>query len=150
MLPETMKRKEYMNMLKKYPDVLKIKEMCNALGGISTKTGYKLLRENKIESIKVGREYCITKISVVDFLMRKNKTTSWFFAFGTYCWYNSNVNDRCLFFLSKNKGGLKIEQKCNRNYTREERTVLCSHKLLWRKRGKEAEVVSDKTPRAGQ
>ena len=64
MLPETMKRKEYMNMLKKYPDVLKIKEMCNALGGISTKTGYKLLRENKIESIKVGREYCITKISV--------------------------------------------------------------------------------------
>ena len=73
MLPETMKRKEYMNMLKKYPDVLKIKEMCNALGGISTKTGYKLLRENKIESIKVGREYCITKISVVDFLMRKIK-----------------------------------------------------------------------------
>ncbi len=41
----------------------------------NTKTGYKLLRENKIESIKVGREYCITKISVVDFLMRKNKTT---------------------------------------------------------------------------
>ena len=76
MLPETMKRKEYMNMLKNYPDVLKIKEMCNALGGISTKTEYKLLRENKIESIKVGREYCITKISVVDFLMRKNKTTS--------------------------------------------------------------------------
>lgn len=76
MLPETMKRKEYMNMLKNYPDVLKIKEMCNALGGISTKTGYKLLRENKIESIKVGREYCITKISIVDFLMRKNKTTS--------------------------------------------------------------------------
>lgn len=76
MLPETMKRKEYMNMLKNYPDVLKIKEMCNALGGISTKTGYKLLRENKIESIKVGREYCITKISVVDFLMRKNKITS--------------------------------------------------------------------------
>ena len=76
MLPETVKRKEYMNMLKNYPDVLKIKEMCNALGGISTKKGYKLLRENKIESIKVGREYCITKISVVDFLMRKNKTTS--------------------------------------------------------------------------
>lgn len=72
MLPETIKRKEYMNMLKNYPDVLKIKEMCNALGGISTKTGYKLLRENKIESIKVGRGYCITKISVADFLMRKN------------------------------------------------------------------------------
>lgn len=59
-------------MMKKYPDVLKIKDMCEVLGGISTKTGYKLLRENKIENIKVGREYCITKISVVDFLMRKN------------------------------------------------------------------------------
>ena len=76
MLPETMKRKEYMNMLKNYLDVLKIKDMCEVLGGISKKKGYKLLRENKIESMKVGREYCITKISVVDFLMRKNKTTS--------------------------------------------------------------------------
>ena len=76
MLPEIVKRRKYMNMLKNYPDVLKIKDMREVLGGISTKTGYKLLRENKIESIKVGREYCITKISVVDFLMRKNKTTS--------------------------------------------------------------------------
>lgn len=76
MLPETVKRKEYMNMLKGYPDVLKIKDMCEVLGGISTKTGYKLLRENKIESIKVGREYCVSKISIVDFWMKKNKTTS--------------------------------------------------------------------------
>ena len=76
MLTETMKRKEYMNMLKNYPDVLKIKDMCEVLGGISTKTGYKLLRENKIESIKVGREYCVSKISIVDFWMKKNKTTS--------------------------------------------------------------------------
>lgn len=79
MLPETVKRKEYMNMLKNYPDVLKIKDMCEVLGGISTKTGYKLLRENKIESIKVGREYCVSKISIVDFWMKKNKTTSYFF-----------------------------------------------------------------------
>lgn len=71
MLPETIKRKEYMNMLKGYPDVLKVKEMCKALGDISTKTGYKLLRENKIESIKVGREYCVSKISIVDFWMQK-------------------------------------------------------------------------------
>lgn len=76
MLPETVKRKEYMNMLKDYPDVLKIKDMCEVLGGISTKTGYKLLRENKIESIKVGREYCVSKISIVDFWMKKNKTIS--------------------------------------------------------------------------
>ena len=65
----------YALVLKEYPDILTVDEMSKALG-VSTKTGYQLLRENKIESIKVGREYCITKISVVDFLMRKNKTTS--------------------------------------------------------------------------
>ena len=64
----------YALVLKEYPDILTVDEMSKALG-VSTKTGYQLLRENKIESIKVGREYCITKISVVDFLMRKNKTT---------------------------------------------------------------------------
>ena len=34
--------------------------MSQALG-ISTKTGYKLIRENKIESLKVGRSYRIPK-----------------------------------------------------------------------------------------
>ncbi len=65
----------YALVLKEYPDILTVDEMSKALG-VSTKTGYQLLRENKIESIKIGREYCITKISVVDFLMKKNKTTS--------------------------------------------------------------------------
>ena len=71
MIDEKKKRNEYIKMLKEYPDVLKIEQMCNALGGISTKTGYKLLRENRIESVKVGREYRITKSNVIDFLMKK-------------------------------------------------------------------------------
>ena len=71
MSDEKKKRNEYIKMLKEYPDVLKIEQMCNALGGISTKTGYKLLRENRIESVKVGREYRITKSNVIDFLMKK-------------------------------------------------------------------------------
>ena len=68
MLPETVKRKEYMNMLKNYPDVLKIKDMCEVLGGISTKTGYKLLRENKIEHLKVGRAYKVPKAHLLSYL----------------------------------------------------------------------------------
>ncbi len=71
MSDEKKKRNEYIKMLKEYPDVLKIEQMCDALGGISTKTGYKLLRENRIESVKVGREYRITKSNVIDFLMKK-------------------------------------------------------------------------------
>ena len=71
MSDEKKKRNEYIKMLKEYPDVLKIEQMCDALGGISTKTGYKLLRENRSESVKVGREYRITKSNVIDFLMKK-------------------------------------------------------------------------------
>ncbi len=71
-MQEQKKRNEYMKMLKKYPDVLNINQMCDALGGLSTKTGYKLLKENKIENMKIGREYRITKINVVDYLMKSN------------------------------------------------------------------------------
>ena len=50
----------YRSVLKEYPDILTVEEMSRALG-VSTKTGYKLLRENKIDSIKVGRSYRIPK-----------------------------------------------------------------------------------------
>lgn len=38
------------------------------LGGISTKTGYKMLRENKIKSYKIGRTYKISKINIIMYL----------------------------------------------------------------------------------
>ena len=50
----------YRSVLKEYPDILTVEEMSRALG-VSTKTGYKLIRENKIECIKVGRSYRIPK-----------------------------------------------------------------------------------------
>ena len=64
----TKKKNPYTKMLKDYPDVLNVYQMCEALGGISTKTGYKLIKEKKIESIKVGREYKIAKINLIDFI----------------------------------------------------------------------------------
>ncbi len=64
----TKKKNFYTKMLKDYPDVLNVYQMCKALGGISTKTGYKLLKEKRIESIKVGREYKIAKINLIDFI----------------------------------------------------------------------------------
>ena len=64
----TKKKNLYTKMLKDYPDVLNVYQMCKALGGIITKTGYKLLKEKKIESIKVGREYKIAKINLIDFI----------------------------------------------------------------------------------
>ena len=44
----------YRIMLKKYPDVLNIKQMCEIFG-ISQKTGYKMLQENKIPFFQSGQ-----------------------------------------------------------------------------------------------
>ena len=51
-------RDAYRVMLRKYPDVMNIEQMCDALR-ISTKTGYKLLHEGKIPAMKIGRSYRI-------------------------------------------------------------------------------------------
>ena len=57
----------YSIMLKDYPDVLNIGEMCAVLN-VSSKTVYKLLKEGKISSIKVGRSYRIPKVHVLTYL----------------------------------------------------------------------------------
>ena len=59
--------KAYRIMLKKYPDVLDMKQMCEILG-ISLKTGYGLIQENKIEYLKVGRAYRIPKPFLLSYL----------------------------------------------------------------------------------
>ena len=67
MLNQTNRPKTYNKLLSGYPEVMNIDQMCDALGGISTRTGYKLLKEGRIKSIKVGREYRIIKTYVTDF-----------------------------------------------------------------------------------
>ncbi len=47
----------YEKMFSEYPDVVDVKTMCKMLGGISTKTGYKLLKENKIKFFKMTRYF---------------------------------------------------------------------------------------------
>lgn len=60
-------REVYGLMLKEFPDIMNIDEMCAALD-VSTKTGYKLLKEGKISSMKVGRTYRIPKVHVLAYL----------------------------------------------------------------------------------
>lgn len=57
----------YALVLKEYPDILTVDEMSKALG-VSTKTGYQLLRENKIEHLKVGRAYKVPKVHLLSYL----------------------------------------------------------------------------------
>ena len=60
-------RDVYRSVLKEYPDIMTVEEMSRALG-VSTKTGYKLVRENKIECMKVGRSYRIPKAHLLSYL----------------------------------------------------------------------------------
>ncbi len=57
----------YDMMLKDYPDLMDINQMSKALG-VSTKTGYKLLRDGKITAIKIGRTYRIPKLHLLTYL----------------------------------------------------------------------------------
>jgi excisionase family DNA binding protein len=51
-----------------YPDVVNVKQMCAMLGGISEKTGYRLLHTEQIRFFTIGRSYRIPKINVIDYL----------------------------------------------------------------------------------
>ena len=61
-------REAYKLMFANYPDVVNIEQMCEMLGGISTKTGYRLLREGRIKSLMIGRRYRIPKIYILEYL----------------------------------------------------------------------------------
>ena len=58
----------YKLMFCSYPDVVNVEQLCEMLGGISSKTAYSLLRRGKIKSFIVGRRYRIPKISVLEYL----------------------------------------------------------------------------------
>ena len=57
----------YKEVLKDYPDILTVEEMSKALG-VSSKTGYQLLRDNKIKHLKVGRAYRVPKAHLLSYL----------------------------------------------------------------------------------
>ena len=57
----------YRVMFRDYPDVVTVEQMSRMLG-ISDKTAYALLRDNKIEHFKVGRTYKIPKIHILSYL----------------------------------------------------------------------------------
>jgi len=60
-------REAYKLMLKEYPDVMSIDQMCEVLS-VSTKTGYKIIKEGSICCLKVGRAYRIPKAHLLSYL----------------------------------------------------------------------------------
>lgn len=64
-----MKTKEAYNVLfVDYPDIVNVEQMCEMLGGISTRTAYQLLKTGSIKSFIVGKRYRIPKINIMEYL----------------------------------------------------------------------------------
>lgn len=66
-----MNKKEYSKMLSSYPSAMKSAEVAEVLR-VSTKTVYKLVRENRIPSVKVGREIRIAKSELINYLRQRD------------------------------------------------------------------------------
>jgi excisionase family DNA binding protein len=59
-----MLEKRKANIFKDYPDVVDVEQVSEMLS-ISSKTVYKLLKDDKIRHFKIGRAYKIPKISIL-------------------------------------------------------------------------------------
>lgn len=62
-------KETYTLMFTDYPDIVNLVQMRKMLGGISNTLAYRMLREKKIKSKKVGREYKIPKVNVISYIM---------------------------------------------------------------------------------
>ncbi|MBS1340403.1 MAG: helix-turn-helix domain-containing protein [Clostridia bacterium] len=62
-------KESYTLMFTDYPDIVNLTQMRKMLGGISNSLAYRMLREKKIKSKKVGREYKIPKVNVIKYVM---------------------------------------------------------------------------------
>jgi excisionase family DNA binding protein len=54
-----------------FPDLLNVTEMSRMLN-VSVKTAYRLLKSREVKHIKIGREYRIPKIHLLDYLLIPN------------------------------------------------------------------------------
>ena len=65
---KTFEAEVLMEMFPNYPDVVNVEQLCEMLGGISVKTGYRLLKTGAIKSFVIARRYRIPKINVIEYL----------------------------------------------------------------------------------
>lgn len=60
-------------MFRHYPDALTPRQVQEMLG-IGQRMAYDLLREGKIQSVRMGRLYRVPKSAVIDYLYSEEKT----------------------------------------------------------------------------
>ncbi len=67
-------KENYQLMFTDYKDLVDIKDLKEMLG-IGITLAYRLVRDNTIKALKIGREYKIPKANVISYLINENKTT---------------------------------------------------------------------------
>lgn len=67
-------KENYQLMFTSYPDLLTIVQLKEMLV-IGITLAYRLVRDNTIKALKIGREYKIPKANVISYLISENKTT---------------------------------------------------------------------------
>ena len=68
---ENYKEKYFYTLFNDYPDVVTPKQLKNMLGNtVGTNKVYKLLQTKEIRNKKIGNNYIIPKISVIEYLMK--------------------------------------------------------------------------------
>lgn len=69
-------KEAYRLMFQSYPDVVNANQLCEMLGGVSIKTVYKILKNNEIAHLKVGRAYKIPKTHIIAYLQKCGMPTT--------------------------------------------------------------------------
>lgn len=64
-------KENYQMMFTTYPDLVNITQLKEMLG-IGVNLAYRLVKDNTIPSIKVGREYKIPKRNVIEYFTNQN------------------------------------------------------------------------------
>lgn len=65
-------KENYQMMFTSYPDLVDIKQLKEMLG-IGITLAYRLVKNNTIQALKVGREYKIPKANVIAYLTKQNE-----------------------------------------------------------------------------
>lgn len=65
-------KENYQMMFTSYPDVVNIIQLKEMLG-IGITLAYRLVKQNTIKAMKIGREYKIPKANVIAYLTKQNE-----------------------------------------------------------------------------
>ena len=64
--------KPYQTMFTSYPDLVDIIQLKEMLG-IGITLSYRLVKNNQIPALKIGRQYKIPKMNIIDYVTIQNK-----------------------------------------------------------------------------